>query len=139
MGFPITGMLKKRTTVAATLLAAVAFALFSFPGPVSRSPVGAASCADQPLQPVGAAGLGACGVSRLSANPTLAPELHYLTGVNNARAATEAGQPRANAHLGRAGRATTSGAGGGGAAAPLPPRKTIDVSQLPPGLVAPAR
>lgn len=139
MGFPLTGM-KKRKTVLAPLLAAAAFALFSFAGQATATPVDAASCADQPLQPVGASQLSACGVPKLSANPALTPELHYTSRGDNAGATTEANQPRANANLGRAGSGPAAGSAGA-AAAPtqLPVRKTIDVTQLPAELVSPSR
>ena len=126
--------------VLAPLLAAAAFALFSLAGQGPATPVDAASCADEPLQPVGSSQLSACGVSKLSANPSLTPELHYTNRGDNAGATTEASQPRANANLGRSGRSSTAGtAGAAGATSQLPARKTIDVTQLPPELVSPSR
>ena len=136
MGVSLTGM-KKRRMVLAPLLAAAAFSLLALAGHAPTTRVDAASCADQPLQPVGSSQLSACGVSKLSANPSLTPELHYTNRGDTAGAITEASQPRANANLGRSG--SGSAAGGAAATGQLPARKTIDIAQLPPELVSPSR
>ena len=118
------------------LLAVAAFAMLLVGSESSPSQVGATSCADQVLQPVGAPELSACGVPGLRANSPRTAELHHASA--SPTVATEAGIPRTSAQPGRAGSASTAGSGGG-AAGPLPARKTIDVSQLPPELVSPSR
>ena len=139
MGVSLTGMARSRRVLAVGIAGLALFAV-SAGGNGSARPVSAASCADAELQPVGAPTLGGCGVSRLRANPAGAAEIHFAAGTNRADGVTEAQQPRANAHLGRAGRTTAAGGpAAAGSVSELPPRKTIDLTQLPAGLVAPAK
>lgn len=137
MGAPITGKRGRRTLVALAIAGAALF--ISLPGAGTSNPVEAATCADQALQAPGSTTLTGCGSSGLRAGSVALPEAHFAATGNTA-GASESQRPSANATIGRANRTTTaSNASGGGAAAPLPPRKTIDISQLPPELVSPAQ
>ncbi len=137
MGVSLMGMARSQRALA---VGAAGLALFaaSAVGAGSGQPVSASSCADVELQAAGAPTLSGCGVSRLRANPRGTDEAHFATSTNRAVGVTEAQQPRANAHLGRAGRNAAPGNGTAAASLEtLPPRKTIDLTNLPTALVSP--
>ena len=138
MGVSLTGMAKSRRVLAIGIAALALFAA-STTGNGAAQPVSAATCADVELQPIGSPTLSGCGISRLGPNAA-ATEAHFATGTNRAGGVTEAQQPGANARLGRAGRsAAPANAAAASSVSALPPRKTIDLTQLPAGLVTPAK
>ena len=139
MGVSLTGMARSWRVLAVAIAGLALFAAISGGNGSVRS-ASAAICGDAELQPVGAATVSGCGVSRLQANPAGPNEIHFASGTNRAEAVSEAQQPPAKVNLGRAGRsaAPVSAASAASVNAP-PPRKVIDLSQLPAGLVAPLK
>ena len=138
MGVSLTSVARSRRVLVVGI-AGLALLVLGVAGDGPARPVSAASCANAELQAVGAPTLSSCGVSRLRATPSGANEVHFASGRNAANGASEAQQPQANAHAGRVGRGAAPASASAAAVGGLPAHKTIDISQLPAGLVSPAK
>ena len=139
MGVSLTGMAKSWRLLTVGIAGLALFAASGGIGSVRSA--SAAICGDDvEFQSVGSQTVSGCGVPRLQANPAGANEIHFASGSNRADGVTEAQQPRSNAQLGRSARsAATASSASAASLRELPPRKTINLSQLPAGLVAPAK
>ncbi|MEP6871540.1 MAG: hypothetical protein ABI939_06765 [Anaerolineaceae bacterium] len=122
----------------------VGLALFAASGGIgSVRSASAAICGDDlEFPPTGSRTVSGCGGSGGEAYPASTNEIHFSSGTNRAEGVTEA-PPPTNAQLGRSGRgasvASSVPAASAASVNALPPRKTIDLSKLPAGLVAPAK
>ncbi len=139
MGVSLTGMARSRRVLAVGIASLTLLVLGIAGAGTAAQPASAASCANVELQAAGSATLSSCGVSRLRANPAAAAEIHFATGTNRVSGVSEAQQPRTNAYLGRTGRAAAPASASAASVGELPARKTIDISQLPAGLVSPTK
>ena len=137
MGVSLTSVARSRRVLVVGI-AGLALLVLGVAGDGPARPVSAASCANAELQAVGAPRLSSCGVSRLRATPSGANEVHFASS-SAANGASEAQQPQANAHAGRVGRGAAPASASAAAVGGLPAHKTIDISQLPAGLVSPAK